>query len=72
MSTNLCKGHSVGMFPDLSQPETLLHLSIPTGKARAAFCYATYIYIEYKHEFISANHILFLSPHSDQTQQPHV
>jgi len=35
MSTDLCKGHSVGMFPDLRQTETLLHLSIPLEEIRA-------------------------------------
>lgn len=30
--TDLRKGHPVGMFPDLSQPETLFHLSVPAGK----------------------------------------
>lgn len=32
ISSDLCEGHPVGMFPDLSQPKTLLHLSIPWEK----------------------------------------
>lgn len=38
--TDLCESHPVGMFPDLRQPETLLHLSVPSGdkdEARYAF-----------------------------------
>jgi len=28
-STNLCKCHSVGMFPDFCQTQPLLHFTIP-------------------------------------------
>lgn len=42
--TDLCEGHSVGMFSDLSQPETLLHLSIPSDKKeKMSFAYNIHI-----------------------------
>lgn len=48
--TDLCEGHSVGMFSDLSQPETLLHLSIPSDKKRKEeFCLHYNIHINTVH-----------------------
>lgn len=42
--TDLCERHPVGMFPDLSQPEPLLHLSIPSGRKKQAELVILYIF----------------------------